>query len=595
MSDGSPSSPLKKSFGRRNWPLHAQLDRVNTRKSRRLPPFAAADLDAKRPVFGSKHFFNRLLASVPGAFMFFALLGTACSRVPPPAPAAVETTAADAEAVNREQVEAAPANVSPGAELVPQLAANQIDAAGSSQPGTNAPPIRQALASSEHAPEFEEAGVCSRCHVVSVLEWDVSAHVEAGTTCQECHGESSEHVANERNEVKPDRLPRGAEIAALCTAECHDDGCPETLKFVTCEECHHVHALVDPTQTELSKDEQLKSLFERWQNFRATIERGDSLMGGENWAQARAAFEEALEMIPESAAARERLGASLRRLAPEIPGFVLAGDEYHASTGLPRKVSVAALDVAMVLVPPGSFDMGADDLSQSQPAHTVRVEPFYLSVTEVTQATWKRVMGSNPSFHQGSEFPDADTMPVDSVSWEDCQVFLDKVNSMVSGGGFRLPTEAEWEYACRLGGRGEATAELSQLAWFRPQPSAADLTGDRFRKIETYSTRVVASLQANAWGLHDMQGNVWEWCSSLAWPYLFDANDGRESPTSAGLRVVRGGSYADGADILRPEMRHAERPHRRYRWNGLRVARSVPQPSGRGSAEAVTPQTVSEK
>src|SRR5262249_39731602 len=95
--------------------------------------------------------------------------------------------------------------------------------------------------------EFKAAGVCARCHVVSGVEWGVSKHVAAGANCQKCHGPSKEHVANERNEVRPDRLPRGASIAKTCT-RCHDDGCPKTLQTNTCQKCHHVHALVDPNE-----------------------------------------------------------------------------------------------------------------------------------------------------------------------------------------------------------------------------------------------------------------------------------------------------------------------------------------------------------
>src|SRR3954469_5178019 len=110
-------------------------------------------------------------------------------------------------------------------------------------PGRPTPPARSPTggASPDDAgparPEFKAAGVCARCHVVSVLEWGISGHVAAGTDCQKCHGPSKAHVANERNEVKPDRLPRGAQIAQTCQ-RCHDAGCPKTLETAACQKCH---------------------------------------------------------------------------------------------------------------------------------------------------------------------------------------------------------------------------------------------------------------------------------------------------------------------------------------------------------------------
>src|SRR5262245_24485214 len=114
--------------------------------------------------------------------------------------------------------------------------------------------------------DFKAAGVCARCHVVSVLEWGISKHVAAKTTCQRCHGPSKDHVANERNEVKPDRLPRGAQIAKTCT-NCHDAGCPKTQQTVSCQKCHHVHALIDPAKRPQGEDERLTKLHERWNQF----------------------------------------------------------------------------------------------------------------------------------------------------------------------------------------------------------------------------------------------------------------------------------------------------------------------------------------
>ena len=164
-------------------------------------------------------------------------------------------------------------------------------------------------------------------------------------------------------------------------------------------------------------------------------------------------------------------------------------------------------------------------------------------------------MGSNPSAYQGEKFPSSAGMPVEQVSWEDAQAFLKRLNEKVPGGGFRLPTEAEWEFAARTGGA-------------EPEPAAPGQT----------SPRPAGKGRQNTLGLHDMLGNVWEWCSSLDRPYPFDAADGRESATAPGPRILRGGGFADPQDILDPAFRHTERPDRRLQYNGLRLARDVPEP-----------------
>jgi sulfatase-modifying factor enzyme 1 len=333
--------------------------------------------------------------------------------------------------------------------------------------------------------DFQQAGVCSRCHVVSVLEWGISKHRRAGTDCRRCHGASAAHVANERNELPPDRLPREGAIAGLCLS-CHAPGCPKTKRTAACQTCHHPHALVDPNQT--------------------------GQAGGPSHQPAPK---------PATVVARNAVQ----------PGFT--------ATGRDREVLVTGLDIPMVLVPAGEFDMGSDLV------HTVRVPAFYLGKFEVTQAQWRAVMGTNPSAVLG------DDLPVERVSWVDAQALVSKLNERVPGGGFRLPTEAEWEYACQ----GCAPGWSRDNSSFRPQP--------------------VGGKPANRWGIHDLLGNVWEWCSSLARDYPYDPADGRESRTAPGLRVLRGGSFADSSPYLDPLLRHSERPDRRLRWNGLRLAREA--------------------
>jgi formylglycine-generating enzyme required for sulfatase activity len=419
--------------------------------------------------------------------------------------------------------------------------------------------------------QIKPAGVCGRCHVVSVLEWSISRHSKVGTNCQACHGTSQGHVTNERNEVKPDRIPHGAAIAGLCQ-RCHTSGCPKTAQTAACETCHHVHALVSPKQAQAGEDPELAKLYTRWDQFQGKMQAGEHLLELSNWAAAREDFQAALGLIPGNAQATAKLELCERRLHPALPGFEIEGDQYDSATGLPKEVKVAGLGIPMVLVPGGERDIGSDDLASAQPVNTVRVGAFYLGKYELTQGQWKALMGTNPSVHQG------DDLPVERVSWSDCQALLQKLNERIPGRGFRLPTEAEWEYAARAGSDHRlSAAELASYAWFRDDSVVASGTASSLLQIDALAPHPVGTKAPNAWGFYDMYGNVWEWCSGLLKPYPYDAADGRESVSAQGLRVLRGGSFADTADLLNPALRHGEQPGRRYRWNGLRLARSVPQ------------------
>ena len=425
--------------------------------------------------------------------------------------------------------------------------------------------------------EFKEAGACARCHVVSVLEWGISGHRIAATTCQSCHGRSAGHVANERNEIKPQRLPRGANIAGQLCLTCHKKGCPETQKVQTCQQCHHVHALIHPTQKPAAHSERTNDMLRRWDGFKAHMAKGRHHVEQQDWISAQAAFESALKLVPGDRRARSQWHMCRRRIDPAMPGFQIIGDKVDSATGLPSDVKVRGFDIELGLVVPGAFDMGSDAFSDSQPVHTVRVEAFYLGRFEVTQAEWRAVMGTNPARHQGESFPESGRMPVEQVSWDDCIQFIRRLNGRVTGGGFRLPTEAEWEYACRAGGDQKLRPdEVAESAWYRPHSRRQAEPEGEFFELDAFSPRPVGTRRPNRRGFFDMKGNVGEWCSSLWRPYGYDGRDGRESPVQTGLRVVRGGSFGDSAAGLDPTLRHAERPKRRLRFNGLRLARNVP-------------------
>ena len=377
----------------------------------------------------------------------------------------------------------------------------------------------------------------------------MSRHVKAGTDCVACHGPSQGHVADERNNVKPDRLPRAAAISGLC-ATCHAAGCPKSGRKDACQDCHHVHALVNPAASPVVKDERLDRRQAARRQAATHVAAGERLVQQERWSDARREFAAALEADGGDSDAATGLRVCARRLNPVLPGFDAPGREWDAHTGLPRSVRVAGLGIPMLLVAGGEFEMGSERFPGSRPVHTVRVAPFYLGKYEVTQAEWVAVMGSNPSAYQPKNNADAGRLPVENVSWEDAQAFLAKLNQRISGGGFRLPTEAEWEFAARAG---HATPEPAAE---EPHPAGAG--------------------KPDALGFADLLGNVWEWCSSVYLPYPFD--EGATASATGGLRVLRGGGFADGADLLDPAMRHAERPSRRMRWNGLRLARTVAEP-----------------
>ncbi|NBW87127.1 MAG: formylglycine-generating enzyme family protein [Planctomycetia bacterium] len=199
-------------------------------------------------------------------------------------------------------------------------------------------------------------------------------------------------------------------------------------------------------------------------------------------------------------------------------------------------------------------------------------KPFYLGVTEVTNAQWKAVMGEVPSMWQ-----DADR-PVEEVSWNDAVAFCRKLSELpeerAAGREYRLPTEAEWEYACRAGSKtaysfGDDEGSLGEHGWF-------DGNSDG-------QTHPVARKKPNAWGLHDMHGNVWEWCSDWYGEYPAGATTDPAGPAGGSDRVFRGGGWSDTAGDCRSALRGRRDPEDRYYFLGFRLALS---PSGAQPPEA---------
>jgi formylglycine-generating enzyme required for sulfatase activity len=241
-----------------------------------------------------------------------------------------------------------------------------------------------------------------------------------------------------------------------------------------------------------------------------------------------------------------------------------------------------SIGMKLVLIPAGEFLMGSPDSDQGarddeKPQHRVRItQPFYLGAHQVTQGQYQAVMGENPSQFKGS-----DDLPVEFVSWEDAVAFCNKLSereglkpfyqsgrgSQSGGGGYRLPTEAEWEYACRAGGQtrfsfGGDDASLAEYAWF---------VFNSFGK-----THPVGQKRANAFGLYDVHGNVWEWCGdgngADCYPHSPDADPA--GPPGAEDRVDRGGSWSSFPQDCRAANRNGGRPGFRNHDLGFRVARA---------------------
>ena len=230
-------------------------------------------------------------------------------------------------------------------------------------------------------------------------------------------------------------------------------------------------------------------------------------------------------------------------------------------TKLPWRVKDKATGIEMLLVPPGKFVMGMspgdkEASDNEKPAHEVTItKAFYLGRTEVTQGQWFKVMDTNPSHFRG------ESLPVETLSWYDIRVFVKK-----AGGGLRLPTEAEWEYACRAGTKGATYGDLDLIAWHRGASAE--------------TTHAVGKLQPNALGFYDMIGNVWEWTNDWYEDYYKSCEDGVVDPTGPaqselGARVLRGGGWYASAYGCRASLRYFFAPGIQSIHLGCRFARTA--------------------
>ena len=223
------------------------------------------------------------------------------------------------------------------------------------------------------------------------------------------------------------------------------------------------------------------------------------------------------------------------------------------------------ITIDMVKVEAGTFMMGATSEMQKpyddeKPVHQVTLtNNYYMGKYEVTQSLWQAVMSSNPSKFKGAD------LPVERVSWNDCQEFISKLNSM-TGRKFRLPTEAEWEYAARGGKKSRGcqysgSSNISKVAWYDD--------GNSGRK-----THPVGTKQANELGIYDMTGNVLEWCQDRYSSYLSSSQTNPIGANSGARRVRRGGSWDYAAGYCRSSYRYSDRPDRRNGDLGFRLVLS---------------------
>ncbi len=241
---------------------------------------------------------------------------------------------------------------------------------------------------------------------------------------------------------------------------------------------------------------------------------------------------------------------------------IVESDTRTFETNNPNTFTVNGVIFEMVYVEGGTFDMGAtteqgsDAESDEKPVHSVTLDGYYIGKCEVTQELWEAVMGSNPSNSMGAQ------KPVESVSWNDCKNFIKKLSSL-TGRTFRLPTEAEWEYAARGGNKSRhykysGSGNIGYVAWYDGNSGY-------------YGTHAVGTKSPNELGIYDMSGNVWEWCSDWYGDYSAGTQTNPQGPSSGSGRVLRGGGWNGIARNCRVSFRSGYAPDYSRSSYGLRL------------------------
>jgi len=254
------------------------------------------------------------------------------------------------------------------------------------------------------------------------------------------------------------------------------------------------------------------------------------------------------EQVRAEAATRAQQEQARARAEAEAAEAVRQAEEAARRQGLP----------GMVTVKGGTFQMGSED---GKGGHAVTLSDFEIGKYPVTQKWWMDIMGQNPSYYEGED------LPVENVSWKDVKDFLEKLNARFTGMDYRLPTEAEWEYAARGGEKGAKDKydyaggnELDELGWYSINSGG--------------ETHPVGRKKPNQLGLYDMSGNVWEWCQDWYGDYPTGSQTNPAGPTSGSDRVIRGGSWSDDPTSCRVAVRGGNSPGLRLDILGFRLART---------------------
>jgi len=298
------------------------------------------------------------------------------------------------------------------------------------------------------------------------------------------------------------------------------------------------------------------------------------------------------ETLLRNEGATDELIKAIRQYSPKLKP--MNNSSGAAKAGTVRKNSIG---MEFVYIPSGEFMMGSSDaeidevwyeckkysseckreyFTMESPKHKVTIKDgFWIGKYEVTQAEWQTVMGDNPSYFKDC----GGNCPVEQVSWDDIQVFLKRLNTKDTQFEYRLPTEAEWEYAARAGTTGDYAGNLDAMAWYWENSGDYRLSGEwNYEKWKAANGRThpVGGKQANAWGLYDMHGNVWEWCQDWYSESYYASSPG-VNPTGAASgsnRVGRGGGWFNGAVFLRSAYRFYNSPATRLLSLGFRVVRN---------------------
>ena len=263
---------------------------------------------------------------------------------------------------------------------------------------------------------------------------------------------------------------------------------------------------------------------------------------------------------------------------------------FHSSHSTAQQSSIDSftnsIGIKFMLIPKGKFLMGSPKTDKdrnwvAESQHEVTIsQNFQMGATEITQAQWQKVMGNTPSFFGGDE------LPVENISWEESVAFCNRLSEMPeekkAGRKYRLPTEAEWEYACRAGTAtpfhfgSELNGSQANCNGNYPYPKIEGWFGTKNKGPYLQKSSPIGKYRANAWGLYDMHGNVWEWCSDY-WHDDYPSGSVTDpiGPATGSARVIRGGGWDCFAMQCRSARRSWDHPSNRNRAVGFRLALSL--------------------